>query len=68
MSAGRKYLDKMKNGYITMMSHKILTPLTNIKWAAGMLSGNDLVEEKNKGRQKYNGQRQQAYRIHFSLA
>src|SRR3989338_7824883 len=26
-----KYLDRMKNEYITMMSHKILTPLTNIK-------------------------------------
>ena len=47
-----KYLDKMKNEYITMMSHKILTPLTNIKWAAGILSGNDLDEEKNKGASK----------------
>ena len=43
-----KYLDKMKNEYITMMSHKILTPLTNIKWAAGVLSGNDLGEEKKQ--------------------
>src|SRR3989344_905764 len=37
-----KYLDRMKNEYITIMSHKILTPLTNIKWAAGVLSGNNL--------------------------
>ena len=44
-----KYLDRMKNEYITIMSHKILTPLTNIKWAAGVLSGNDLDEQKNKG-------------------
>lgn len=43
-----KYLDRMKNEYITMMSHKILTPLTNIKWAAGILSGNDLDEQKKK--------------------
>lgn len=33
-----KYLDRMKSEYITIMSHKILTPLTNIKWAAGVLS------------------------------
>ena len=47
-----KYLDRMKNEYITMMSHKILTPLTNIKWAAGVLSGHDLGEQKNKGASK----------------
>jgi len=44
-----KYLDRMKNEYITMMSHKILTPLTNIKWAAGILSGNGLDEQKKQG-------------------
>ena len=44
-----KYLDRMKNEYITIMSHKILTPLTNIKWAAGVLSGNDLDERKKQG-------------------
>ena len=44
-----KYLDRMKNEYITMMSHKILTPLTNIKWSAGVLSGNNLDEQKKQG-------------------
>ena len=44
-----KYLDRMKNEYITMMSHKILTPLTNIKWAAGVLLGNGLDEQKKQG-------------------
>ena len=44
-----KYLDRMKNEYITMMSHKILTPLTNIKWAAGILSGGNLDEQKKQG-------------------
>lgn len=44
-----KYLDRMKNEYITIMSHKILTPLTNIKWAAGILSGRDLDEQKKQG-------------------
>ena len=44
-----KYLDRMKNEYITIMSHKILTPLTNIKWAAGILSGQDLDERKKQG-------------------
>ena len=44
-----KYLDRMKNEYITIMSHKILTPLTNIKWAAGVLSGNNLDERKKQG-------------------
>ena len=39
----------MKNEYITIMSHKILTPLTNIKWAAGILSGQDLDERKKQG-------------------
>ena len=43
-----KYLDRMKNEYITMMSHKILTPLTNIKWAAGVLSGHNLDEQKKQ--------------------
>jgi len=47
-----KYLDRMKNEYITMMSHKILTPLTNIKWAAGILSGNGLDEQKKQGNVK----------------
>ncbi len=44
-----KYLDRMKNEYITMMSHKILTPLTNIKWSAGVLSGQNLDEQKKQG-------------------
>ena len=44
-----KYLDRMKNEYITMMSHKILTPLTNIKWAAGILSGDNLDGPKKQG-------------------
>ena len=44
-----KYLDRMKNEYITIMSHKILTPLTNVKWAAGFLSGKDLDEQKKQG-------------------
>ena len=44
-----KYLDRMKNEYITMMSHKILTPLTNIKWSAGVLSGHNLDEQKKQG-------------------
>lgn len=44
-----KYLDKMKNEYITIMSHKILTPLTNIKWAAEALLGNNLDEQKKRG-------------------
>ena len=41
-----KYLDRMKSEYITIMSHKILTPLTNIKWAAGVLSGKIVDESK----------------------
>jgi len=41
-----KHLDRMKNEYITIMSHKILTPLTNIKWAANVLSGNDVNASK----------------------
>jgi len=44
-----KYLDRMKNEYITMMSHKILTPLTNIKWSAGVLSSQNLDEQKKQG-------------------
>lgn len=47
-----KYLDRMKNEYITMMSHKILTPLTNIKWAAGTLAGKDADEPKIQGSAK----------------
>lgn len=41
-----KYLDRMKSEYITIMSHKILTPLTNIKWAAGVLSEQGIEESK----------------------
>ncbi len=41
-----KYLDRMKSEYITIMSHKILTPLTNIKWAAGVLSEKGIEESK----------------------
>lgn len=44
-----KYLDKMKNEYITIMSHKFLTPLTNIKWAADFVLNNDKDTERNKG-------------------
>lgn len=47
-----KYLDKMKNEYITIMSHKFLTPLTNIKWAADFLLNNDKDAERNKGNVK----------------
>lgn len=32
-----KYLDRMKTEYVTIMSHKFLTPLTNIKWSADFL-------------------------------
>lgn len=41
-----KYLDKMKTEYVTIMSHKFLTPLTNIKWAAGELMGREMEKEK----------------------
>ncbi len=35
-----KYLDRMKTEYITIMSHKFLTPLTNIKWSTNFLFNN----------------------------
>lgn len=44
-----KYLDKMKNEYITIMSHKFLTPLTNIKWSADFLLSNGEDVERGKG-------------------
>lgn len=44
-----KYLDRMKTEYITIMSHKFLTPLTNIKWAAGILAGKNLDDAKKDG-------------------
>lgn len=44
-----KYLDKMKNEYITIMSHKFLTPLTNIKWSADFLLNSSEDEERKKG-------------------
>ncbi|HBB56952.1 TPA: hypothetical protein DEW47_02710 [Patescibacteria group bacterium] len=43
-----KYLDKMKTEYVTIMSHKFLTPLTNIKWAAGEIIGKDANKEKQE--------------------
>lgn len=43
-----KYLDKMKDEYITIISHKFLTPLTNIKWAAGIVAGKDADEAKKQ--------------------
>lgn len=43
-----KYLDRMKTEYITIMSHKFLTPLTNIKWAAGILKGQSLSDAKKE--------------------
>lgn len=42
-----KYLDRMKTEYVTIMSHKFLTPLTNIKWSADFLLGND-IDQKRK--------------------
>ena len=44
-----KYLDKMKNEYITIMSHKFLTPLTNIKWSADFLLNNSEDAERSEG-------------------
>ncbi|MBM2818263.1 MAG: Phosphate regulon sensor protein PhoR (SphS) [Parcubacteria group bacterium] len=42
-----KYLDRMKTEYVTIMSHKFLTPLTNIKWSAdSLLSGE--IDAKRK--------------------
>src|SRR3989344_8712071 len=37
-----KYLDRMKTEYVTIMSHKFLTPLTNIKWSADFLLGGNI--------------------------
>lgn len=42
-----KYLDRMKTEYVTIMSHKFLTPLTNIKWSADFLLNGD-VDAKRK--------------------
>lgn len=42
-----KYLDRMKTEYITIMSHKFLTPLTNIKWSADFLLG-DATDVKKR--------------------
>ena len=47
-----KYLDRMKNEYITIMSHKILTPLTNIKWAAGFCPVKIWMSGKKQGERK----------------
>lgn len=47
-----KYLDKMKNEYITIMSHKFLTPLTNIKWSADFLLNNSEDTERRNGNVK----------------
>ena len=43
-----KYLDRMKSEYVTIMSHKFLTPLTNIKWSADFLLGNDIDINRKK--------------------
>lgn len=44
-----KYLDRMKSEYVTIMSHKFLTPLTNIKWSADSLLSDDVdIEKKEK--------------------
>lgn len=43
-----KYLDKMKTEYITIMSHKFLTPLTNIKWSADFLMNMDTDDKKKR--------------------
>ncbi|MCK6462977.1 MAG: PAS domain-containing sensor histidine kinase [Candidatus Pacebacteria bacterium] len=43
-----RYLDKMKTEYVTIMSHKFLTPLTGIKWAAAALAGAELDETKKR--------------------
>lgn len=43
-----KYLDRMKSEYVTIMSHKFLTPLTNIKWSADFLLGNDIDVNRKK--------------------
>ena len=43
-----KYLDRMKSEYVTIMSHKFLTPLTNIKWSADFLLGNDMDINRKK--------------------
>lgn len=43
-----KYLDRMKSEYVTIMSHKFLTPLTNIKWSADFLLGNDIEINRKK--------------------
>lgn len=37
-----KHLDKMKSEYITVMSHKFLTPLNGIKWIAPSLLQDDI--------------------------
>lgn len=43
-----KYLDRMKTEYVTIMSHKFLTPLTNIKWSADFLLGDVADVERKK--------------------
>ena len=42
-----RYLDRMKTEYITIISHKFLTPLTNIKWAADAVLKNNFDKEKS---------------------
>lgn len=44
-----KHLDKMKSEYLTTMSHKFLTPLNGIKWAAPSLL-DDNVKDDDKER------------------
>jgi two-component system sensor histidine kinase VicK len=40
-----KHLDKMKSEYITIMSHKFLTPLNGIKWTAPSLLDKAIKED-----------------------
>jgi two-component system phosphate regulon sensor histidine kinase PhoR len=44
-----KHLDKMKSEYLTIMSHKFLTPLNSIKWTAPNLLDAD-VKDSDKER------------------
>ncbi|HJO89572.1 MAG: ATP-binding protein [Candidatus Pacebacteria bacterium] len=44
-----KYLDRMKSEYLTIMSHKFLTPLNEIKWTApSLLEGGIKDDDKNR--------------------
>ena len=47
-----KYLDRMKAEYVTIMSHKFLTPLTNIKWSADFLLGDNIDLQRKEDKVK----------------